>query len=82
MVLTTVLPNGQPLPFGAQLIDASGEVLGMVGQAGQAILTTSLEAQQLSAHWGDEAAARCNVDLDPSSMLEADGYRLQTLTCI
>jgi len=82
MVLTTLLPNGQPLPFGAQLLDASGEVLGMVGQAGQAIVTTGLDAQQATAHWGDETSARCSVLLDPSTMLEAQGYRLQTLTCL
>lgn len=82
LVLTTLLPNGQPLPFGAQLADASGEVLGMVGQAGQVILTTSLEAQQLTAHWGDDAAAQCSVHLAPSAMPEAQGYRLQTLTCL
>lgn len=82
VVLTTLLANGQPLPFGAQLIDASGEVLGTVGQAGQAILTTGLEAQQATAHWGDETSARCSVQLDPATMLEAQGYRLQTLTCL
>lgn len=82
LVLTGQLPDGQPLPFGAQVSDAQGERLGVVGQAGQVMLTTRAEAQTLEVRWGKEAGQHCQLSITPQSIEPAQGYRLQTLTCL
>ncbi|SCZ10457.1 fimbria/pilus outer membrane usher protein [Pseudomonas sp. NFACC37-1] len=81
LVLTGRTPGGQPLPFGAQVSDARGERLGVVGQAGQVLLTTTAEPQTLDVRWGKEAGQHCQLQIAPQSMEQAQGYRLQTLTC-
>jgi type 1 fimbria pilin len=81
LVLTSHTPEGQPVPFGAQVSDARGERLGMVGQAGQVLLTTTAEPQTLDVRWGKEAGQHCQLQIAPQSMEQAQGYRLQTLTC-
>jgi outer membrane usher protein len=81
LVLTSHTPAGQPVPFGAQVSDAQGERLGVVGQAGQVLLTTTAEPQTLDVRWGKEAGQHCQLQIAPQSMEQAQGYRLQTLTC-
>ncbi|MBC2688918.1 fimbria/pilus outer membrane usher protein [Pseudomonas kielensis] len=81
LVITGRTAGGQLLPFGAQLKDREGNVIGMVGQAGQVMLSTGMEAQTLDVHWGEQAMAQCQLSIDPQSMEQAQGYRLQALTC-
>jgi outer membrane usher protein len=73
--------NDQPLPFGAQLRDAEAEVIGIVGQAGQVMLSTHDRAQTLEVRWGDQPGQQCRLDIDPQHMEQAQGYRLQALAC-
>lgn len=82
MVLTLLHSSGQPLPFGAQVLNAEGEMLGMVGQGGQIMLTSQERHHQLHVNWGDQPDTRCQLALDPQASPIVDGYRLQTLTCI
>ncbi|NWL23406.1 fimbria/pilus outer membrane usher protein [Pseudomonas umsongensis] len=81
LVITARTLNGQPLPFGAQVSDGAGAVLGVVGQAGQVLLSTSAEPQTLDVRWGDRNEPKCQLAIDPQQMEQAQGYRLQTLTC-
>ena len=73
--------NGQPLPFGAQVVDADKAVLGIVGQAGQVMLSTHDQPQSLEVRWGDQSEQQCRLEVDPQGMEQAQGYRLQTLAC-
>lgn len=82
MVLTLRRADGQPLPFGAQVIDSQGQTLGVVGQAGQTLLATNTQGQQnVTVRWGDTHTQACQVTLDPQSMPADSGYRLQSLNC-
>ncbi|NIF30288.1 fimbrial biogenesis outer membrane usher protein [Pantoea sp. Tr-811] len=81
LVLSTQLHDGRPLPFGAQLRDSQGEALGVVGQAGQVLLTMAGQAQQVTAHWGEDPAARCSLYVEPDLIELTDGVRIQHLTC-
>ena len=81
LVITGRTASGQALPFGAQLSDAEGAVIGVVGQAGQVLLSTSPEPQVLSVSWGEQAEPRCQLHIDPQTMEQTQGYRLQELTC-
>lgn len=81
LVITGRTTNGRLLPFGAQLSDREGNVIGVVGQAGQVLLSTSTEPQIFAVSWGELAAPRCRLHIDPQSMDQVQGYRLQELTC-
>lgn len=73
--------NGQPLPFGAQVKDAHGETVAVVGQGGQAMLGTHENPQTLDVIWGEKAGQQCRMDIDPKNMALSQGYRLQTAIC-
>ncbi|RRV07178.1 fimbrial biogenesis outer membrane usher protein [Pseudomonas sp. v388] len=81
LILTARIESGQPLPFGAQITDSEGKVLGVAGQAGQILLATSLDPQTLDARWGEQAGQRCSMHITPADMAQAKGYRIQELTC-
>lgn len=80
-VLTLLHQNGAPVPFGSVVLDANAVQVGMVGQAGLALLSAVDGAQTLTLSWGNQDDQRCQVDVDPQSMQRTEGYYLQTLTC-
>lgn len=81
LVLTLHTPQGQPVPFGAQVSDSAGTSLGVVGQAGMVLLSTTQPSQQVSVRWSEAADAQCQLELDVAQMPQEQGYRMQTLTC-
>lgn len=82
LVLTLHDANGHPLPFGAQVTASDGEVLGVVGQAGQSLLSTHDRPQQLQVNWGERSQAQCQLSLDPQAIPLVEGYRLHTQACL
>nr|WP_314494018.1 fimbria/pilus outer membrane usher protein [uncultured Pseudomonas sp.] len=81
VVLTLLDAQHEPLPFGTPLHGAESNVLGIVGQAGQAMLSLHSGMQRLEARWSDAPADRCLIQVDPESIANVQGYRLQTLIC-
>lgn len=81
LILTLQHADGRPLPFGTQVNDQQGKQLAVVGQAGQVLIATDGQAQTLEARWGDRAEQHCLLKIDPATMPEDEGYRLQTLRC-
>jgi len=81
LLITGRTASGQTLPFGAQLADEKGTVIGMVGQAGQVLLSTSAEPQVVNVSWGEHVDPQCQLHIDPQQMDQAQGYRMQELTC-
>ena len=81
LILTLQHADGRPLPFGTQVNDQQGKQLAVVGQAGQVLIATDAQAQTLEARWGDRAEQHCLLKIDPATMPEDEGYRLQTLRC-
>ncbi|ENB9666879.1 MULTISPECIES: fimbria/pilus outer membrane usher protein [Pseudomonas] len=81
LVLTLLQADDRPLPFGAQVSDAQGQVLAVVGQGGQALVATHLEQQQLLARWTAGSEQQCRFDITPATLPLEQGYRLQTLRC-
>ncbi len=54
--------DGKPVPFGAQVIDAAGKAVGVVGQGGRALLRGTGESDHLRVKWGEGAGDLCVVD--------------------
>jgi len=81
LILTLLRANGQPLPFGTQVNDDAGTSLGVVGQAGQALLAVEDKAQTLHLRWGEASDEHCQLQIEPAHMDQALGYHQQTLNC-
>ncbi|PWB30717.1 ferrous iron transporter B [Pseudomonas sp. SDI] len=81
LFLTIRTADGVPLPFGAQISNSADTNVGVVGQAGQALLGTEGDQQTLNVRWGDTAAEQCQLKFDVQKMPEEEGYRVQDLIC-
>ncbi|MFD2643533.1 fimbria/pilus outer membrane usher protein [Pseudomonas japonica] len=81
LVLTLHSADRQPLPFGAQVSNEHGEILGIVAQAGQVMLSTARDTEALTIRWGAREVSQCRLPIDTRSMASIQGYRLQSLTC-
>jgi len=81
VVLTLLDTQRNPLPFGTPLHDADSNVVAVVAQAGQAMLSMNPGPQRLEARWGESSTDRCLIQVDPESIAQVQGYRLQTLIC-
>ncbi|KWK51812.1 fimbrial assembly protein [Burkholderia stagnalis] len=56
--------DGQPLPFGAQVFDASNQEVGTVAQAGRIIVRSMKgDSGEFSVKWGDGANAQCRMSI-------------------
>jgi outer membrane usher protein len=81
LVITGRTATGQTLPFGARISNAEGAVIGVVGQAGQVLLSTGAEPHVLNVSWGEQIEPQCQLQINPQNMDQTQGYRLQALIC-
>ncbi|MBK5008054.1 fimbria/pilus outer membrane usher protein [Pseudomonas sp. S32] len=82
VILTLQHPEGRPLPFGAQVSNAQGQPLAVVGQAGQALLAIDETPQQLQVRWGEQAQHTCQLTIDPVNIPSNHGYRTHSALCL
>jgi len=54
--------NGQPLPFGVEVTNEAGDVVGVVGQGSRLWVRGVEEKGRLSVNWGQGAAQQCAID--------------------
>lgn len=64
---------GEPLPFGAQVLDAEGQAIGMVAQASRIYVRTEHEQGQLLVKWGEAEGQQCRVDYQAPAQETAAG---------
>ncbi|KAF1023454.1 MAG: Outer membrane usher protein FimD [Paracidovorax wautersii] len=62
LLITARMAGGQVLPFGAQVLDAQGQAVGLVAQASRIYVRASEPQGRLLVKWGDAAAQQCQVD--------------------
>ncbi|ESN53167.1 fimbria/pilus outer membrane usher protein [Enterobacter sp. MGH 16] len=60
-VLITASQNGEPLPFGAEVLDSQGKLVGYVGQGGQIYARVEKDADTLTATWSGAGEQKCKV---------------------
>jgi outer membrane usher protein len=83
-LITAHEPGGEPLPLGADVLDATGAVIGVVGQGSQAYARVSADQGTLTIRWSDSDEDRCTIDYDlkdtdpkaPIARLEAECRRV------
>ncbi len=61
VLIQSRLTEGQNIPMGADVRNEAGEVIGMVGQAGQAYVRVEQPQGTLTFDWGNEAGQRCTL---------------------
>ena len=82
-VMRVTQADGNPIPFGAQVVDSSDNVVGVIAQ-GSRIIATGLKADSgaLSVKWGEAVNQKCSVRYQlpeltkgskPNSISIADG---------
>ncbi len=60
-VVMTTTYRGKPVPFGAEVRDAGGNVVGYVGQGGQIYARVEQDSGTLTAIWGRSGDQQCRV---------------------
>ncbi|GAB3785414.1 fimbria/pilus outer membrane usher protein [Dyella agri] len=55
-------PYGDPLPFGADVLDEQGQTVGVVGQASRLFLRGLADSGTLHVKWGDQPDQQCRID--------------------
>ncbi|MHA7844780.1 fimbria/pilus outer membrane usher protein [Serratia sp. D1N4] len=59
LIMTTY--QGEPVPFGANVVDEKGNSVGSVGQGGQLYARVAVEQGQLRIIWGEGSGMQCSV---------------------
>lgn len=86
LIVQVRMADGSAVPFGAEVVDPQGQVLGVIGQAGRSLLRGVETAGQLTVRWRDEAgvAKACTFDyrLDATyDQLDATSFHQVKATC-
>ena len=76
------MPDGKPVPFGAEVRDAQGNTVGIVGQDGQALLAVHANSGVLTVQQ-DQSAAICrfNYQVATPNRKAATSFRPINATC-
>ncbi|WP_081080221.1 fimbria/pilus outer membrane usher protein [Burkholderia cepacia] len=62
VIMRARMSDGQPVPFGAEVTDASGQNVGTVAQVGRIVLRgVKADTGTLSVKWGETAAESCSL---------------------
>lgn len=71
IIIATV--DSDPVPFGADVLDAQGNNVGSVGQGGQIYARVADESGNLRVRWGDESQMQCLVSYTLTSQKQGKG---------
>ena len=86
LVAQVKLENGKALPFGAEVFDEKGTVLGVTGQAGKALMRGVEHQGVLTAHWSDGGESQsCSFPYQLPARkagTPATGYDEIKVTCV
>jgi outer membrane usher protein len=64
VLITVTEPGGAPLPLGADVLDDTGAVIGVVGQGSQAYARVPADHGTLTLRWGERDEDQCAIDYD------------------
>jgi outer membrane usher protein len=64
LLISTSEPGGEALPLGADVLDDTGAVIGVLGQGSQAYARVAADHGTLTVRWGTRDEDRCTIDYD------------------
>ncbi|EQA1694740.1 fimbria/pilus outer membrane usher protein [Enterobacter hormaechei] len=62
LLIMATMSNGEAVPFGAQVTDSQGNVVGSVGQSGQIYARVEKAKAQLHVTWGAQNQQSCHIN--------------------
>ncbi|GAB2565182.1 fimbrial biogenesis outer membrane usher protein CupB3 [Dyella jejuensis] len=62
VIIRAARADGKPLPFAAEVFDAGGKSVGVVGQAGKLFVRGIADSGTLTVKWGSTQAGQCRID--------------------
>lgn len=82
-LVEALLPDGQTLPFGADVLDVQGQTVGVVAQAGRVMLRNLTSDQgSFTVRWGDQPDQRCAMEISlPPAKAGERGWQRTATTC-
>lgn len=78
VMVETTLPNGQPVPFGADVLDTEGNSVGVAGQGSRLFVRDLPDSGTLIVKWGDGGAESCQIDVQLPAAVKGQQSALQT----
>ena len=66
VLIRSTLPDGKPLPLGADVLTSDGTAIGMVGQGGQVYARVPSEQGVVTVKWGEGRENQCAIPYDLS----------------
>ncbi|BDU18637.1 usher CupB3 [Dyella sp. GSA-30] len=63
LLVETSLPDGRPIPFGADVLDEKGGNIGIAGQASRLYIRDMPSSGMVTVQWGDSESDSCQIDL-------------------
>lgn len=63
LIIQTRLPDGRPVPFGADVLDTAGNSVGVAGQASRLHLNGLEQSGTVTVRWGSDEAEQCRIDV-------------------
>jgi outer membrane usher protein len=63
LLIQATQPGGEPLPFGASVLDHTGQPVGVVGQGSKIFARGDLAGARLTVRWGEGGAKSCRIAL-------------------
>ena len=66
VLIRSTLPDGKPLPLGADVLNSDGAAIGMVGQGGQLYARVPSDRGVVTVKWGERHEDRCTIPYDVS----------------
>ncbi|WP_245644129.1 fimbria/pilus outer membrane usher protein [Paraburkholderia oxyphila] len=66
VLIRSTLPDGKPLPLGADVLNSDGAAIGMVGQGGQVYARVPSERGVVTVKWGGRHEDQCTIPYDVS----------------
>jgi outer membrane usher protein len=64
VLIRSSLPDGKPLPLGADVLNHDGAAIGMVGQGGQVYARVPEERGVVVVKWGEQHDEKCFISYD------------------
>ncbi|WP_198139585.1 fimbria/pilus outer membrane usher protein [Ralstonia sp. A12] len=81
VIIDSQKPDGQALPFGAEVVDDQGTNVGVVGQASRVIATGLLTSGALTVRWGEGAENSCRINVTLPDKPAASGFERFDAVC-
>lgn len=74
--------DGDPIPFGAEVLDVKGESVGAVGQGGQLFVRGAEEGGTLLVRWGDADVQQCHVTYQLAERTKGQSADVQAIDAV